>query len=61
MYLGLSYSFPGNTDPMQDAVSNQAYVTVLQYPETRRNGSTGAQAIALDGAQTARHVHPDTP
>lgn len=61
VYLGLSYLFPDlAANPTQDPAADQAYVAVLQYPESHA-ASTGAEAIALDGAQTARHVHPNTP
>ena len=61
VYLGLSYTNPiAGSNPSQDIKADQAYVTVVQHPEVSY-GTTGATATALDGAQTARHVHPDTP
>ena len=61
VYLGLSWLSPvGSANPAQDPAADQAYVAVIQYPESHP-GSTGTEAIALDGAQSATHSHPDSP
>jgi hypothetical protein len=57
VYLGLSYNNLTVNAPTADVQADQAYVTVLQYPESKVT-STGAGAIALDSGQAARHVHP---
>jgi len=59
VYLGLSYRnlIVSSANPLADPAADQAYVTVLQYPESKAT-STGASAIAIDLGQAARHVHP---
>ena len=59
VYLGLGYqntAVPSANAPA-DVKADQAYVTVLQYPESHVT-STGTGAIALDSGQAAQHVHP---
>jgi len=59
VYLGLGYQntvVPG-ANATADVKADQAYVTVLQYPESHAT-STGASAIALDSGQAAQHTHP---
>lgn len=57
-YLGLSYSsFAVGPNPPTDPNADQAYVTVLQYPESGAT-STGATAISLDTGTNAQHSHP---
>jgi hypothetical protein len=59
VYLGLGYNnaaIPGANAPA-DTAADQAYVTVLQYPESHAT-STGAGATALDSGQAAQHTHP---
>lgn len=58
-YLGLSYLSPdAGSVPPADQAADQAYVAVLQYPESGIT-STGSGAISLDSGQNARHVHPN--
>jgi hypothetical protein len=47
----------GTANAPADTAADQAYVTVLQYPDSHAT-STGAGAIALDSGQAALHVHP---
>lgn len=60
VYLGLSYNnatVPAANAPA-DSAADEAYVTVLQYPESHAT-STGTGAIALDLGQAAQHTHPN--
>ena len=59
VYLGLSYQnlTVSAANAPADVQADQAYVTVLQYPESKAT-STGAGAIAIDSGQAARHTHP---
>ena len=59
VYLGLGYNNPviGAANAPADTAADQAYVAVLQYPESHAT-STGTGAVALDSGQAARHVHP---
>ncbi|MEO8460365.1 MAG: hypothetical protein ABI451_07545, partial [Dokdonella sp.] len=58
-YLGLSYlSMQAGMNPAFDPLAEQAYVTVLQYPESGVS-STGSSAISLDSGSAAQHSHPN--
>jgi hypothetical protein len=59
VYLGLGYnnSVIGSANAPADTAADQAYVTVLQYPESHAT-STGTGAVALDSGQAAQHTHP---
>jgi hypothetical protein len=60
VYLGLGYNnatLSGANAPA-DTAADQAFVSVLQYPESHAT-STGTGAIALDSGQAALHSHPN--
>ncbi|MEO7326410.1 MAG: hypothetical protein ABIW82_16430 [Dokdonella sp.] len=58
-YLGLSFSsVAAGANPPADPLAQQAYVTVLQYPESGAT-STGSGAISLDTGLAAQHTHPN--
>ena len=59
VYLGLGYSnatLSGANAPA-DTAADQAFISVLQYPESHAT-STGTGAISLDSGQDALHSHP---
>ena len=58
VYLGLGYTNPTAPVPPVDQAADEAYVSVLQYPESHAT-STGTGAIALDSGQAPLHSHPN--